>query len=296
MAVPRTANEFIEHQLDDRAKSLEGQYDADLLSINGGIIFGLDDVIRATIDHIGERREGKRRPKMIVMLTTGGGYIEVAQRIVETMRHHYAVADFIVPNLAFSAGTVLTLSGDAIHMDYYSRLGPIDPQVDTANGTRVPALGYLSQYQKLLDKAAAGTISVAELRLMIDGFDQAELYKYEQARNLTITLLKRWLAKYKFKNWTKTQTRGHKVTNAMRTKRAATIAKALNRTEKWHSHGYGISMDELTNDLKLLINDFGRSTDENRRIKDYAELLDDYMAKRGDHGVVHAVGRYTPFN
>lgn len=212
------------------------------------------------------------------------------------MRHHYAVVDFIVPNFAFSAGTVLTLSGDAIHMDYYSRLGPIDPQVDTANGTRVPALGYLSQYQKLLDKAAAGTISVAELRLMIDGFDQAELYKYEQARNLTITLLKRWLAKYKFKNWTKTQTRGHKVTNAMRTKRAATIAKALNRTEKWHSHGYGISMDELTNDLKLLINDFGRSTDENRRIKDYAELLDDYMAKRGDHGVVHAVGRYTPFN
>lgn len=71
MAVPRTANEFIEHQLDDRAKSLEGQYDADLLSINGGIIFGLDDVIRATIDHIGERREGKRRPEMIVMLTTG---------------------------------------------------------------------------------------------------------------------------------------------------------------------------------------------------------------------------------
>jgi ClpP class serine protease len=67
------------------------------------------------------------RKKLAVLLTTGGGVVEVLPRIVDTFRRHYDVVDFIVPNYAFSAGTVLVMSGDAIHMDSYSRLGPIDP-------------------------------------------------------------------------------------------------------------------------------------------------------------------------
>jgi len=54
--------------------------------------------------------------------------METIERIVAVMRNHYESVSFIIPNFAFSAGTVLALSGDEIYMDYYSVLGHIDPQ------------------------------------------------------------------------------------------------------------------------------------------------------------------------
>jgi len=186
------------------------------------------------------------------------------------------------------------MSGDAIHMNYYSRLGPIDPQVPLDDRKMVPALGYLVQWERLLKKAKDGKLTTAEVQLMIYGFDQAELYKYEQAREHSIKLLKEWLAKYKFKNWSKTATQGKVVTDKMRTQRAEQIARELNKTDKWHSHGYGISMDVLRNDLNLLIDDFDSDPDVGGRIKEYYSLLADYMGKRDDQGVVHT-DRYLPF-
>ena len=69
------------------------------------------------------------RKKLIVFLNTPGGSAESAEKLVEIMRHHYTEVHFVVPDEAASAGTVLCMSGDKIHMDYSSSLGPIDPQV-----------------------------------------------------------------------------------------------------------------------------------------------------------------------
>jgi hypothetical protein len=97
-----------------------------------------------------------------------------------------------------SAGTVLVMSGDAIHMDYASVLGPIDPQVQRGDQL-VPALGHLEQYQRLIDKSGAGTLTTAELVYLVQNFDAAELYRYEQERELSIALLEEWLVNFKFK-------------------------------------------------------------------------------------------------
>lgn len=291
-ATPGNANQFIEEQLGQRVESLEKVVNADVLAFSGGLLGGVDDVFRQVVEY--RRTQTPSRPKLVIVLTTGGGYIEVVDRIVDTLRHHYQEVDFVVPNYAYSAGTVLAMSGDAIYMDYYSRLGPIDPQVEGGGGRTVPALGYLTQYERLIAKANNGGVTPAEVEILLD-FDQAELYQYEQARNLSITLLKKWLVKYKFKNWKKTRKRGKLVTAAMRTTRAAKIAKELNKTEKWHSHGFGISMHVLVNDLDVIIDDFGAVPDLRDEIKNYYDLLDDYMAKRGNKGVLHVKGLYLPF-
>ena len=76
-----------------------------------------------------------------------------------------------------SAGTVLVMSGDSIYLDYFSILGPIDPQVENASGTQVPALGYLIQFDRLLRKADRGTLNTAELTLLVEKFDPADLYR-----------------------------------------------------------------------------------------------------------------------
>jgi len=289
---PGNANEFIEQQLDKRIQDIEKLFVGDSLSFSGPLIFGVDDLIRIAVENI---KTKSKKENLVVVLTTTGGYIGVVQRIVDVMRHHYKTVDFVIPNYAYSAGTVLAMSGDAIYMDYYSRLGPIDPQVENISGRMVPALGYLEQYDRLIEKAQNGTITSAEIRLLISGFDQAELYQYEQARQLSIDLLKKWLVKYKFKNWKKTETRKKTVTNAMRKTRAGIIAKQLNKTEKWHVHGHGISMEVLRKDLNLKIDDFAQDDKKNSCIKSYYDLLEDYMIKRSNRGVIHRNGFFQPF-
>lgn len=290
---PKSANEFVEQQLDERIRCIESEYGAHAISFAGPLLFGVDDMIRTAVEK--RHSELPKRQKLIVILTTTGGYIEPVHRIVTTLRSHYRVVDFIIPNYAYSAGTVLAMSGDAIHMDYYSRLGPIDPQVENQRGRQVPALGYLEKYNDLLAKAQAQTITMPEIQLLIQSFDQAELYQYEHARELSVALLKEWLVKYKFKNWRKTQTRKLKVNKQMKMERAESIARNLNDTKKWHTHGHGISMDVLVRDLNLLIDDFGNDPQLSAIIRDYYDLLSDYMGRLGVAGVIHISGSYRPF-
>jgi hypothetical protein len=143
--------------------------------------------------------------------------------------------------------------------------------------------------------AQNGTITTAEVQLLIDGFDQAELYQYEHARELSISLLKQWLVSYKFKTWTNTETRGISVTDQMREERAEEIARQLSDTQKWHSHGHGISRTVLEKDLNLKVDNFGANEALRRIIRDYHTLLEDYQGKMGHRGVVHTTGNYRAF-
>lgn len=289
---PISANDFIEQQIDERLREIEEDFSAAALSLSGAILSGTDDIMRAAVE---SKRNDDNRDNLVVILHSPGGYIGPAQRIVETLRHHYEHVDFVVPNYAYSAATILAMSGDAIWMDYYSRLGPIDPQVESRSGQVVPALGYLERYNALIAKASEGKITPAEVQLLIDGFDQAELYQYEHAREYSVILLTEWLVKYKFKHWTETEEHKKPVTDEMRGAAADKVARTLNDTKRWHSHGFGISKDVLQNDVGLKINDF--STDPNRRekIRAYHALFDDYMIKRGHNGALHVVGSYQPF-
>jgi hypothetical protein len=291
--VPTNANEFIEHQLTARLKAIETCFSSDALCFVGPILDGVDDLIRIEVEDVSKK--GRKSRRLSKLLTTNGGSIETVARIVETLRRHYDHIDVIVPSYAFSAGTVLAMSGDDIYMDYYSRLGPIDPQVQNNAGRWVPALGYLIQYERLLAKAQAGTLSTAEAQLMLFGFDQAELYRYEQARELSVSLLKDWLVRYKFKNWDTTETRGTRVTQQRKARRAEEIARELSNTDRWHSHGYGISMEVLRRDLKLRINDLDESEEACSKVRLYDSLLRDYMQRRGSNGVIQTVHRYVPF-
>jgi transposase len=289
---PGTASAFIEEQLDFHAEAIEKLVKGDLLVFCGPIERGADDLIRESIEfHFDSRTV--RKPKLAVILETPGGYIEVTQRIVHTLRSHYRQVDFIIPNYAMSAGTVLALSGDNILMDYYSILGPIDPQIKH-NGKWLPALGYLEQYDRIVEKSKQGELTTAELAYFVQHFDPAELYSYEQARELTITLIKEWLARYKFKSWLVTKTKKKQVTKKMREERAQNIAETLNKTQLWHSHGHGISLHVLKTRVGLLIEDFGKNEDLNQAIRSYYKLLRDYMNRMGQGGVLHVVGKYVP--
>jgi len=289
-----TADSVIESQLDTHIQALESEVNGDVVAVSAPIEFGVDDFIRESIEFRCGARQSRKK-KLAVILETSGGYIEVAQRIVQVFRTHYREVDFIVPNYAMSAGTVLALSGDAIFMDYYSILGPIDPQIRRQDDqAMLPALGYLKIYNRLIDKANNGKITSAEVTYLVQRFNPAELYRFEQAVQLSVSLLKEWLVKYKFKNWKVTKKRRRHVTPRMRRETAIGIAEMLNDTSEWHSHGRGISMGVLRKRVGLEIDDFGKKPSLNQAIRTYYELLSHYMMRRGQSGVIHVAGKYTP--
>ncbi len=217
-----------------------------------------------------------------------GGVVEVVERIVRTFRANYQEVRFLIVDRALSAGTILAMSGDAILMDYHSCLGPIDPQVER-DGKLVPALSYLVQYDRLIAKANSGTLSTAEA-ILLQKLDLAELHQFELARDLSISLLKDWLTKYKFKNWTVTETHQLPVTPAMKEKRAAEIAAALNDHQRWGTHGRGIDMKTLQDELKVKIDDYGTDHPLSALVWDYFWFLNDHMRRHEMTSFVHTHG------
>jgi hypothetical protein len=293
-AAERDSNRLIEGELIGRARALEDAAGAHVLSYLGPMYSPADDEVKDAVEEMAGGRR-RRHDALLVVLETDGGLITVAERMARIFRHHYRRVDFLVPTFAMSAGTVLVMAGDDIYMDYASTLGPIDPQI-RRQGRFVPALGYLEQYRRLVKKSEDGTLTAAEMAILIENFDQAELYQFEHERQLSIALLEQWLVKYKFKNWRETETTKTRVTKPMRVQRATEIGEKLNDTEVWHSHSRGIPMEVLRRNLKLLINDFGSDPALTRAVHDYFRLLSDYRMRRGhEFFVLHTRGRHVGY-
>ncbi len=257
---------------------ISNKLDGDCVFIKSGIVKPLDNKFRYVIEHIKEKKP--RQKNLIIILETGGGTIEVVERLVSVMRKHYEQVYFIIPDYAYSAGTLLALSGNRIFMDDYSVLGPIDPQV---NG--VPGYGYLAKYSQLMKKiqeAKNPNDVKAERFYLASGFNPAVLFFVEQVIMHSIDLITRWLPEYKFKDWKKTKTSGKPVTPKMKKDRAEEITKVLGNAAKWHSHGRGIGMEDLRGeDIRLIIDDFREDKELNTTIKQYHELALDYASSLG---------------
>lgn len=220
------------------------------------------------------------------MLNTPGGSAETVEKMVNIIRQHYSEVYFIVPDYAMSAGTIFCLSGDKIFMDYSSSLGPIDPQV--FNGQRwVPALGYLDKVNEMIEKSRLGTLTQAEF-IMLQKLDLAEIRQYESAKALTVSLLKEWLVKYKFKNWTTHGSNGNPVTAAEKEERAEAIANYLGDNSLWHSHGRSIGIKTLTELLKLKIDDYSDDLTLRTLIRSYNDLICEYIVRHSFPAFAHS--------
>lgn len=267
-------NKEVKKLLHNTITKLEDTLNADVLSYFGPIADGAANYFLEVLETLASHAD--KRPQLAVLLTTNGGSAMAVERFVNIIRKHYDKVIFIVPDYAFSAGTIFCMSGDEIWMDYFSVLGPIDPQIKNKDGKYVPALGYLDKVNELLEKAKKGKLSQAEFVILKD-FDLAELRGYEQAKALTISLLKKWLVKYKFKNWVTHASSGTPVTEQDKEKRAEQIAADLGNNSKWCSHGRPINIEELE-DLGLKIVDFS-DRPERAGIREYYTLLQDFNQK-----------------
>lgn len=265
----------IKNDLKKKFSELEKHFEGDFLNFYGQIYDGNENFILKLIENIPDKKE-----KLFVLLTTSGGSAIAVERYVNIFRANYKEVNFIIPDYAYSAGTIMAMSGDKIFMDYFSVLGPIDPQVQNKDGKWVPALGYLDKINELVELARTNKISQSEF-IILKEFDLAELRSYEQARELSIELLKKWLVNYKFKDWSKHRTNELKkekpVTSDEKNERAEEIAKKLSDNKIWKSHGRPLNIDIIKNELKLEIEDYSENEDLRKLIRSYYELLNDFI-------------------
>jgi len=284
------SDKIIERLLQEKCRALERELSGEAILMRVPMAMGIDDIVRREVD--GLAAEKGRNQRLIVVLETEGGSVEAVERINGVFRHHFREVFFVIPNCAYSAGTVLTLSGDAIYMDYYSVLGPIDPQIRNREGRWVPGLGYLEKYNDLIRRSASGDITGAELEFLIRKFDPAELFALERAKRHSEDLICEWLPRYKFKNWRKTASSGKKVTPKMRRDRANEIAQLLGDATEWNSHGRGIPLRTLQSDrIKLEIEDYGKNESLQDVIRQYYDLFIDYCGKRSCDYAIHTKQR-----
>lgn len=280
----RELTKHLRNQLNAQIVELENLLDRDVLSIFGPIIPHLENVVKEAVEKIQNRKDG-----IAIIHGTHGGVVEVVERIVKILRHHYKEVIFIIPNRAMSAGTVFALSGDAIYMDYYSCLGPIDPQISRSIDGQprlIPALSYVNQYNKIIEESKKSKISAVEFSLLKEQFNLFELETFFQALELTKDLLKTWLVEYKFKNWKETETDKNKVTEDEKRKRAKQIAADLSDYSRWHSHSRMIDKKTLE-DIGLKINDFSEIRGLKDAISNYYGLLIDFMQNENTSLFIH---------
>lgn len=258
---------------------LEKRLDADVMYFNSEIRMNIFSWFREIVEKIAARQD--KRDAIAIFLTTPGGQAEAVEKLVEVLRHHYKLVYFIVPVAAMSAGTIFCMSGDKIYMDYSSSLGPIDPQVPDREGNfLVPALGYLDKVNELVAKSGNNTITPVEFQWIMNQ-DMAMLRFYEQARDLSVALLERWLVQYKFKDWVthRSHNVGAPVTPDEKAARARDIAQLLSSNGHWHSHGRMISMRTLRERCNLEIDDFGEDPELQRAVRRYNDTLSEYLSR-----------------
>ena len=260
------------------AVELEDVLKSDVVYYFGQIGPGFLRHFRDFVEAVKQKSERTENTLSIVLRTLGGS-AETTEQYVSIIRHHYDEVNFIIPDMAYSAGTILCMSGDKIFMDYTSSLGPIDPQVMTSDGSGyVSAMGYLDKVEEMADKSELSQPDV----VLLSKLDLGKLALYEQAQNLSIDLLKTWLVKYKFKSWKKHRTTnpGKPVTEEEKTARAEEIAKALSDNKFWHSHGRSLDINKLKA-LRLEICDYSNNEELRSKIRTYNDSLSSYRDRMG---------------
>ena len=169
-----------------------------------------------------------------LLLHTGGGDIDAAEKIVSMVRTRTGQARFrvIVPDFAKSAGTLIALAADKIVMGDTSELGPIDPQFLKRDGDGNErwhsVLNYLSAYKQMSERLRLNPGDVPA-QIMLSKLDPTTVVQFEavcaRARTLAEKHLNRWMFQQKNSRYT-------------------AIAADLMDNNRWPAHGQMIGWED----------------------------------------------------
>ncbi len=191
----------------------------------------------------------EKEKKIDVIIHSPGGRPDATERIVSILRNRFEQVSFLIPHSAYSASTMLALSGDEIILHPSATLGPVDPQIALSdqNGTMkfVPAKSILNGFNKAKQKIKKeGPETLPAYLPLIEKYS-LDLFEFcEDSEKLSKELVKSWLKTYMFK--------GKKV-NGQKLKKIVSYFSNYN-AHKIHSRP--LTFDKLKNlDLNISLAD-----------------------------------------
>ena len=211
----------------------------------------------------------------VILVTPGGSGEQVAQ-FVDMLRPRFDNVAFILPYMAMSAGTIFSMSGNDIIMGSDSYIGPTDPQIPNSHGQHVPAQGLITvidEIQKRGDSLLKGGGRPLWTDMhILNRIDAKDLGRVINASEYSKSLVKDYLLRYKFDNWTK-HSDGRLVTRDEKEERANTIGMALCDHDFWKTHSRGINRETAWERCRLKIVHSESIPDLNRAIRRFWALI-----------------------
>ena len=138
----------------------------------------------------------KNEKKVDILLLSPGGRPDATERIVEILRKKFEEVSFLIPHSAYSAATMLALSGNEILLHDSAVLGPIDPQI---NG--IPARSIKRGFENAKNKIRKeGPESLPAYIPLIEKYTLDLLELCDDSEKLSKKLVTEWLKLYMFKN------------------------------------------------------------------------------------------------
>lgn len=232
-----------------------------LICYIANVIHGMNGISIDATDELPFREMVTSVPSEIkeidIVLVTPGGIVSQVVNFVHALRPRFEKVNFIVLNMAMSAGTIFIMSGDEIIMSEQSKFGPIDPQVPNKDGRYVPAQSILTAIkdiqekgQKALDNGLQPNWTDVQI---LKNIDVREIGEALSASNYAIQITKEFLEKYKFSTWKVHKRDNSPVSDEERNAKANEIASNLCNHEKWKEHSHFIDRETAWNECGLLI-------------------------------------------
>lgn len=267
-------------------KKFNKEYNAFLFIYASCIETNIPEVSMLPVDYeaIHDLLKDRSGGKIVFYIETRGGSGDAARDIAELLHDKFDEVHFLIAGEAKSAGTILALSGDEILMTETGALGPIDAQVNIGR-SQCSAHGYMAWVEEKRREAQKNKRLNPFDATMVAQISPGELNQVNNALQYAINLVKSWLPKYKFKNWTHTETNKTPVTQAMKEERAHKIAEQLTDQSRWNSHGRSLKIKDLQElQLKII------PVDEDRKMADIV-----YRIKAINRLLFGAMGVYKIF-
>lgn len=132
---------------------------------------------------------------LTLLLHTPGGDPNAAAAVVDYLRSKFKQFEVIVPSLAMSAGTMISLGSDKIVMGRQSQLGPIDPQLGIG-GRSVSARAVVEQFERASREVKEDLTSAHVWAPILQSLGPALLQEAQNALDYSESMVAGWLSKH----------------------------------------------------------------------------------------------------
>jgi len=130
-----------------------------------------------------------RKKGLDLILHTPGGAMDATESLIDYLR---AMFDnnirAIVPQIAMSAGTMISLACTEIIMGKHSSLGPIDPQI-----MGLPAHGIIEEFKRAATEIKANPVTIPLWQPIIAKYHPTLIGECEKAIEWATEMVKEWL-------------------------------------------------------------------------------------------------------